>query len=401
MSLKKNGPVTLDNCRKVNNFHKKLLRPIAVSLIATLFFFNKNLSAQQGKWTGWAIETGLHMGHITRHTPLLKIDNSKRVWAQEINFSYQTFGRHDWNQWQRFPEMGAAFIQVNFGEGAHGRGIGFMPNLAVPVFFRDNFDVRFRMATGIGWVSKPFDYLKNPGQNAIGSHWNNIAQFRFTAKWRAAGSRFYLVGGGVFTHFSNGGTHKPNYGLNLPMIYLAGQFSPVLIKKSGFASAKTSKKPPNHRWGGLLQVGISYGEIQIEDGPTYPIYTASAGLARYFSKTNRGFIGLDWERHTGIAWFLAHASGISDEGFYRAASTRWLGWIGDEFLYGPLGVHLQAGVSLSKKSQFLPWFLYNKLAFRYYLPGIAGSGIRPWAGICLKSHRATAEYISLSGGVSF
>ena len=339
--------------------------------------------------------------HLIDVTERIAIDNKPRVWAQEVNFSYQTFGRSDWNQWQHFPELGASLIQVNFGEGAHGRGIGLLPNLAIPLFFRDDFDVHFRFGTGLGWVTKPFDYLKNPYQNAIGSHWNNITQFRFSAKWRPAERRYYLVGGWVFTHFSNGASHKPNFGLNLPAAYFGAQFTPVLMKKSQFFAAKSSKKPPVRRWGGLLQAGIAYSEIQVEDGPSYPIYSASAAVARYFSKSNRGFVGLDWEQHTGIAYFFAHANGVSNESQYRAVSTRWLGWVGDEFLFGPLGVHLQMGVSLSKKSKFVPWFLYNKLAFRYYLPSIAGSGISPWAGIYLKSHKATAEFISLSAGLSF
>lgn len=376
-------------------------RPIKIGLVVLLVFFNKNSHAQQPLLKGWAVESGVHFGKILRHTEKITIKNNQRVWGQELNFSYQTYGRNDWNDWKRFPEMGLSFLQMNFGEGAHGRGIGFLPNLAVPFVFRENFDLRFRLGTGLGWVQKPFDHLKNPSQNAIGSHWNNITQFRLTAKWRPAGSNFSLVGGGVFTHFSNGGSKRPNYGINIPTAYLAAQFSPVLMQKSTFSPAKCSKKQPDYRWGGLAQVGISYSEIQVEGGPAYPIYAASVGLARYFSKINRGFIGLDWERHTGIAWFLAHASGTPDEAEYRAASERWLGWLGDEFLFGPLGVHLQMGVSLSRKSQFVPSLLYNKLAFRYYLPGIGGSRLRPWAGIYLKSHRITAEYISLSAGLSF
>ncbi len=385
--------------------------PVVAGLVALLFLFGKNLSAQSSpvetqnpktqtqNFSNWSIEVGFHSGRIIKHTQKLHIDNNRQIWAEEIGISYQTTGRREWQAWQHYPEFGLALVRAGFGDGAHGTAFGLVPTLAIPLLFRDDFDIRFRVGTGIGRVERPFDFLTNPNENAIGSHWNNITQFRFTAKWRPGGGRLALVGGGVFTHFSNGGARRPNFGLNLPAFYLGGQFTPVLVKKSAFAKAISSKKPPVHRWGGIVHVGISSSESQVAGGPSYPIYIGGIGVARCLSKINRVFVGLDYERHTAVAWFLAHADGVADEGRYRAASERWLAWAGEEFLFGPLGVNLQLGTSLSGRSRFVPEFICQKFLFRYYLPGIGRW--RPWAGVALKTHRFTAEYISASAGIGF
>jgi hypothetical protein len=376
-------------------------RAVWLASVFALFFCQK-MTAQSEKLKGWSVEIGTHTGHILKHSERLKIGNDQRIWAQEINFDYQTWGKHDWNAWKHFPSFGLALVQVNFTEKAHGRAFAALPNLSIPIVSCDRWDVRFRLGTGLGWITQPFDYISNPNENAIGSHLNNMVQMRTTARWRPAKlPHFQLVGGGVFTHFSNGGAHRPNFGLNLPSFYLGAQYSPRAMSKSDFSAPKTSKKQPKHRFAALFQTGIGFGEVQIGGGPSYPIYSNSLGVGRYFSKINRGFVGLDWERHVGIAYWLAHADGQTDESKYRAASTRWLGWVGDEFLFGPLGIHLQTGVSLSKKSEFVPFFLYNKLAFRYYLMRFPRTDLRPWVGLYLKSHIITAEYISFSTGISF
>jgi Lipid A 3-O-deacylase (PagL) len=367
-----------------------------------VLFFSQKTNAQSAKLKGWSVEIGTHTGHLLRHSVRLKIENEQRVWAQEVNFDYQTWGKHEWNGWKHFPSFGLAMVRVNFTEKAHGQAFAALPNLSIPIVTRDRWDLRFRLGTGLGWVTRPFDFIENPNQNAIGSHLNNMVQMRTTARWRPAKMpHFQLIGGGVFTHFSNGGAHRPNFGLNLPALYLGAQYVPNIISKSDFLVPKTSKKQPKHRFAALFQSGIGFGEVQIGGGPSYPIYSNSLGLGRYFSKINRGFIGLDWERHVGIAYWLAHAEGETDESKYRAASTRWLGWVGDEFLFGPLGIHLQTGISLSKKSEYVPFFLYNKLAFRYYLHRFTHTDLRPWLGIYLKSHIITAEYISFNAGISF
>lgn len=368
--------------------------------VCLTIFFPKTLPAQS-IWKGWQLETTLNTGQITRHTPKLTIDNSQRVNGFELNFNHQTWGRRDWNTWKRFPQMGLAFIHFDLGDGAHGTSTGLLPNLSAPIFTVYNTTLFFRYGSGLVRVSNPFDFQDNPGQNAIGSHWNNVTQFRLGGIWRATG-HFSVGGGGSFTHFSNGGAHRPNFGLNIPALFLTAAWSPVSLKKADFVHSSLPKKEAGRqRFGGLVEAGLAWGEIQVEDGPTYPIWTASMALARSFNKVNRAFIGVDWEFHAAIQYFLAHAGNHQNEADLRPQATRWMLFLADETRFGNLGVHLQTGIYTSRKSELVPWFLYNKLAFRYYLPGFFGSQLRPWAGVYLKSHKITAEYISLNAGLSF
>lgn len=355
----------------------------------------------QSIWKGWQLETTLNSGHITRHTPKLTIDNSQRVWGEELNFNYQTWGKKDWNSWQHFPQLGCAFIYFKLGDGAHGRSIGLMPNLGIPAFSIKGIDFIFRLGTGLVNISRPFDYQKNPSQNAIGSKWNDVTQVRFGGIWQAKGGRFVAGGGGSFTHFSNGGAHRPNYGLNIPAFFLTSAWVPVLVKKADYKVSQEQKKETVHKWGGLFQTGLAIGEIQVEDGPVHPIYSASISATYSFNKVNRGSGGLDWEHHSSIQYFLAHAGNQLNENLSYPKASRWMLFLGDEFLFGDIGLNLQAGVYLGGEAELIPLLIYNKLSIRYYFPKIKTIGFRAWIGLSLKSHKITAEYISINTGIDF
>ncbi|MCB0624999.1 MAG: hypothetical protein KDC43_14065, partial [Saprospiraceae bacterium] len=77
---------------------------------------------------------------------------------------------------------------------------------------------------------------------------------------------------------------------------------------------------------------------------------------------------------------------------------RWMVFLADEFLFGSLGVMLQAGYYVSPKSVLISKPIYSKLGIRYYLPAVGKPATQFYAGIYLKAHAFTAEYIGLGMG---
>ena len=71
-------------------------------------------------------------------------------------------------------------------------------------------------------------------------------------------------------------------------------------------------------------------------------------------------------------------------------------------MFGDISIVLQAGKYLGNHiNQYVPKASYAKLSARYYFPALLGTDLKPFAGISIKAHKFTAEYISGNVGVSF
>lgn len=348
----------------------------------------------------FAIEGTFHYGAIWRHTPKLTTQTGEALAGEELGLRIQTRGRRDWQQWQRYPALGVTICHFRLGEGSHGEAFGLLPNLLVPIYRKNWFTAVFRVGTGIAWVSKPYNAFTNSGQNAIGSHWNNITQFRFGAEARLS-PHLRMQTGGALTHFSNGGSALPNLGVNFPAGYASLIWSPKHVLESEFAPAQSSKHA-TRRFGGQLQAGLANIEYSIPDGPKYPVWQASAAGMFYLNKTNRLLLGLDYEYNKAVrAWGL-HIGDLHSDAEARDAATRLALFLSDEFVFGDFGIEVQRGWYLGNRfNQYVLRKAYSKLIMRYYFPRLAHTSIQPNFGITLKAHAAIAEFIAWNVGMVF
>lgn len=348
-----------------------------------------------------SIEAAVYQGVIWRHTPKLTTQTGGGIGGQELGFRIQTQGRQAWQAWQRYPSLGVSGVHFYLGEGSHGRAFGVIPWLNVPIVRSGWFTANFRIATGLAWVAHPYNWWDNPDQNAIGSHWNDITQFRFGGEARLNGHTQLMLGGS-FTHFSNGGSVLPNFGINILSGWVGATWSPVDLYKKGFQKANDSRKLTAHRWGGLLQGGYSAVQVGSLDGPRNPIWLGSGSLFFRFNKLHRASIGLDYELNKALyAWGL-HSAVFPNERSARQGSTRLAVFVGEEFLFGDLGIQVESGLYIGKGiNAYIPQRIYNKLSIRWYFPERISLIVRPFAGVTLKAHAFTAEYIAWNIGLAF
>ena len=347
-----------------------------------------------------ALETSLHAGSIWRHTSKLTTRTGETLFGQELGLRFQTNGKREWHQWQRYPAFGLTMAHFRFGDGSHGDGYGLLPTLSVPIVRKGWFAAFFRLGTGLAWVTRPYDYFKNPGQNAIGSHWNNITQFRLGGEFRLD-DHLRINTGAALTHFSNGGAALPNYGINLPSGYAGLAWSPKPVRETVFLPSAAGKQAAR-RFGGLLQGGLAIIEYAVFDGPKYPVWAVSAAGYFQFNAVHRAMIGLDYELNKAAYAFGLQTGEFDTENAARKGATRLAVFAADEFLFGNLGVQLQMGHYVG--SEFNKYVFkpnYSKMTTRYYFPALFKTDIRPHIGITLKAHAFTAEYISMNAGLAF
>jgi hypothetical protein len=346
------------------------------------------------------IEAATHFGTVWRHSKKLTTHTGELLNMQEIGFRIQTRGSRDWHQWQRFPALGIRFCHLRLGAGDHGDAFGILPNLVIPIVRFNWFSATFGVGTGIAWVTHPYNSFDNTTQNAIGSHWNNITQFRLGTEFRCS-PHWRIQAGAALNHLSNGGSALPNYGINLPTGYAGLNWSPVGVWESDFARNDASRRVKRHL-GAQLQAGLSLVQYSVPDGPRYPIWQYSGAAVWRFSKINMMAAGIDYERNKAVREWGIHINTFTTNAAADRGSTRLAWTLADEFLFGNLGIQVLHGWYIGNEyNQFVLKRAYNKLSMRYYFPPVPHTGIRLQAGVTLKAHAITAEYISWNIGMLF
>ncbi len=348
-----------------------------------------------------SLDATIYQGSVWRHTPKLTTQSGEGIGGQELGFRIHTTGRQDWQSWQHYPAFGLSLGHFRLGGGSHGDAYTLLPTLSIPLLRTGHWAAYFRIGTGLGWVTRPYDWFNNPGQNALGSHWNNITQFRLGTEFRAAPQLRFSAGGSM-THVSNGGSALPNFGVNIFSGWAGAAWFLQPLKKEDFLPAKSNKHVMKRRFGGQCQGGLALLEIASFDGPKHAVWIASAAGYFQISRINRVLAGMDYESNRAIyAWGL-HSARFRDEAAARQGSTRLAVFAAEEFLFGDISLVLQVGKYVGKNiNQFVPKAIYAKLSARYYLPNLFGKDLKPFAGISIKAHKFTAEYISGNVGVSF
>lgn len=350
-----------------------------------------------GQELKWHFDATSHVGIVIRHTNKIGIGSGVAIPGTELGLHRNTHGQSGWERYYHAPQYGLVALWFRPGSNAHGHAISLMPCLTIPFSQQQKSGMIFRIGTGIGLVTKPYHFLHNPDQNAIGTRWNNTVQFRFG--WRQELKHLWWQAGAAFTHFSNGGTAQPNFGINMPSAYLTcglqtGKLlplpkqqntEPIMPKRWGWSL---------HTWASRIRYHIVY------DGPKYPVYGLNAALYYRTHRYNRFYFGADMERNEAVYQWFMHATGGADAVQVRRGSNRLAAFAANEFLFAQFGIYMQAGYYIGDRRN--AWTLssyYNKLGLRYYLPAWKKARIRPVIGMQLKAHKAIAEYIGFGIGL--
>ncbi|MBK9336628.1 MAG: acyloxyacyl hydrolase [Lewinellaceae bacterium] len=346
------------------------------------------------------MESATYHGTLWRHTPKLTIQTGQPVWGQEIGVRFQTQGRKSWQVWHRYPAFGVAVAHFRLGKQAHGDAWGLLPNLNLPLLRTGRWLAIFRVGAGLGYVTRPYDSFSNPDQNAIGSHWNNFTQFRLSAEYRLT-AHWRVQAGGALSHFSNGASTLPNFGVNLPGAFAALAWSPGGIREEHFHATSENKRG-GRRWGGMVSGSLALTEYSIFDGPRYPVWGLSGAGYFQINRVNRLLVGMEYEYNRAVYHFGLRTSGFLDKHAARLGATRLAVTVADEFLFGSLGIQVLAGVYTGGQiNQIIPHAWYSKLVVRYYFPPMFRSPLRCHAGVSLKTHETTAELFATGIGLVF
>ncbi len=363
-----------------------------------LFFGLSSLIAQSGK--GWMIEPTFRYGKLLKHTPKLNFDVEEPSYAFQIDVKKQTLGEKKWHQLQGFPLFGVSAMYYKLGDSdILGSAFSIAPNVNVYLFRKNKFDGHFHFGYGLAYLTKHFDFNKNPINNAIGSAINVNVQIDFDFHYHYS-KHWSLKTGGSFTHYSNGAASLPNFGLNIVGGMIGLRYRPIPITDADYKRDTEQSPKALKRFGLDLNLGIGYKERGSFGGPKNPVYILSTAATYHTNKINRVLLGGEMEFNKGVYLFGKHIGEFTSEEEARRRSMRFSLFVGDELLFGDFGISMQLGLYLH--DVYLGVFpVYNRFVVRYYFPPVGRPAGRFYAALQLKSHLIIAEYFSVMGGVRF
>jgi hypothetical protein len=289
--------------------HKKKIVLFALPLFF-LFLNSMSLLAQDKN----SFKTISITGHSGAHIYSGKTLDDKVEFgysAVNIKFSWQPSVDNEWTRDTGYASYGIGFFTGNLGDpqvfGQPNALYGFIN------FFLSNSQSKhiFEIAPAFGltYNLNPYNPETNPLNDAIGARMAVYFSLNFGAAYKM-NREIDLLYGVDFTHFSNGRTFTPNYGLNMFGLNVGARYNFNLAQKkydkdpyttNVLASRfhrperpKTVKKAYKNSIDIVAAIGTTQNDEDAGTSKRYANFTGTIDYRRYFNKMHGTTIGLDF-----------------------------------------------------------------------------------------------------------
>lgn len=158
-------------------------------------------------------------GFLIAHRPYMSHLVKDRNNAFELEFSQQDNRRNFTSNDYRFPSRGFSLHYQDYGyKDVLGSSYSLLQFTKFNLIQKEKFGfLDLRIGAGFGYITRKYDALTNPKNNAIGSGINAFVNFQLGYEKYV---KNFLFGFGLeISHFSNAAIKMPNLGLNTPMCY--------------------------------------------------------------------------------------------------------------------------------------------------------------------------------------
>lgn len=165
---------------------------------------NKNILVEVRGHYGFFYHHHFEMERFNAHFP-----------AFEASVYKGTFGEKAWQTTYNYPFVGCTFYHSGLGGFEElGKVYALYPFINYPLLRGESAMLTLKAGVGLAWLTNKFDHIDNHYNFSIGSHLNGAVNLSFEYRQELF-PRMASVASLGLTHFSNGATKSPNYGLNI------------------------------------------------------------------------------------------------------------------------------------------------------------------------------------------
>lgn len=259
-----------------------------------------------------SIDTKIHSGLSLPFYDALNYLNKDDVYAFDIEVSFPAYGKDFWEKLYGYPVSGFGGSYWSLGnDEVLGKAYALYAFINLPIYRRaDRFSINYQGSAGVAYVTRKFDIYSNHLNRAIGSHANLYIRLGIDSRIRLYKNCDLDIGIGI-THFSNGKTRSPNYGIN------AGTLSFGLNYLFNNGNVINDPEIPALQKRYIQSLIYSAG-VKVYDnlyGRRYFISSLSYNLEYQLSQRRKIGLGADFFYDGAISEALADENGIPDKNF--------------------------------------------------------------------------------------
>ena len=308
-----------------------------------------------------------------------------------ISFGKQTTGEKDWEKYFNCPDYGLTFKYGTSNHHFHTNRFALFGYINGRFYQKANFGLTYKMGFGMSFWTNVYDEVTNPQNIYIGSVLNCHLHMELGTYFRIA-KNADLTCALLISHSSNGAVVLPNRGANgfaLQVGYRHHLNERMPINKE--FDVKPTFYPKNS-----LYFNIGPGVLESRKGGTLATHFANTlqiGYARMFNPKFRYGAGIDLMYSTEILMMLPEEERDAWKAFNTAAYASF------DILYNRFTVHLAFALYTYRAFEYDKVFTpyYERVGVKYQF----GKERNHSAGICMKVHYGSIDYIEWTYGFQF
>ena len=325
-------------------------------------------------------------GIIINHTAPVSHLVASHPTGFEVNVQRQTTGAAPWHGWYHYPKVGVALVYYDYHNPILGKSYAASVYLSKPLVRAERHELSFRLGTGLAYFPNHYDLYTNRKNTFVSSALNATLQMRLEYDV-ALSDHLGLLLALALNHYSNGGTAKPNFGINLPTLQVGVNYHQW---RPGPAAGAPESEPADvgHNF---LNISTSLGYKQRSGGdPThYLVNSVTLATGRRLNRKSNVLLGVEGFYDRSLLAVLRDSARSQD---HLPDVKKASAFVGHELLFGRLALVTHLGLYFYNPYKSNPAY-YERLGLKYQFTNLL------FGAVDLKVHRATADVIEFKVGV--
>ncbi|MEI7979921.1 MAG: acyloxyacyl hydrolase [Bacteroidota bacterium] len=298
----------------------------------------------------------------------------------EINYRYNYSGVKEWEKFYRLPNAGITMQYLNFNNAKIGSAVGLAPYISFNLIKKKKISFQWRIATGLGYVTKKFNLEDNRKNLVISTHFNSYVNMLWQLHFNI-NRRIEMQTGLAMTHFSNAAFKIPNAGINIISATAGFSFDiGKLVAVNNYTFPIVDKK-----WKYLVWTGGFVKETNPVEGKKYYAQTFSFNALRRISYKSSIGGGMDLMLDNSLPqrnkFNLNPETSPFRAGFNFSYALH----------FGKFSIPLQQGIYFIDNFKGDGMF-YSRVGWRYHV------NKKLIINLTLKTHFASADYLEAGFG---
>ena len=362
----------------------------ALTILFVTIVTAQNEPETPAKTSTTRVDVNYYYGSLLAHNPDIVHLITDHPTGFIASYNKQTYGFNDWESRYNYPDFGATFIYQDLKNYHLGENYSLYAHYN---FYFLKRRLKFRVAQGIAYATKPYDKKDNFRNNAYGTRLLSSTFLMLNYDKPNLFKGFGVQAGVSLIHYSNANVKAPNNSTNT-LVFNAGINYNLDYDEMPEYQASTEEKSFQEpiKYNIAFRSGIN--ESDVVNSGQFPFYIVSAYADKRLNRKSAIQVGTDFFasiflkeliKYKAVAFPEEDVKG--DEDFKRVGL-----FVGHELFINKTSIITQLGYYVYYPFDF-EGRVYSRFGIKRYF------GKKVFGALSLKTHAAKAEAVEFGIGI--